>query len=770
MRERLRGLRWPGESTLYYAACVVLIVVAATLRFYDLPVASLWHDEAVAANNATGTISDVVENTRNENTSPILWPLGLWVIQKIERSSLSVRVVPATASVLTVAAILFLLPRAGIRRSSALLAGAIMAVSTGAINEAQEVREYSIDTLLAVVMLAGAMLWMRGEKWMLLVSLFLAPFLQYGLVLLGVAIVAAVTVKQGSGIRWSEWRKSARRFLLPMAWPVLSLCAGSVMTWFITLRYQFEETGHGIDNYLATSYYQGDFSDIFAIFQFVYYRNINLVGYHIEHIPVILTAILIIAALIVSREYRNSILTLILAGSVMVTSFVAVIDWYPLGGIRQLLFLGPIIVVSFACTIPAIIDQIRAGDYLPYISLPVKKFTKGCYSALAAIGFSISITAVGISSIITSDGFYNDAIKIDPVLAALDQSKGDDDLVLGPVYLRATVSWHRGDPSPSYLWCWPGECVENLQNILDEFTGKLWLITNNADLYSEIWEFQEAIHVLEPLKIETIIASDTSLFLLHDARNLAAKFKNIGESFAERLQDFGNPVARRGNYSVYLDTEMILYVSDNCEDDRRFFIHFYPQNIDSLPAQFSHLGFESVSFLFHDAISAGDQCFKSQELPPYPVKDFVTGQLDNHGGDVWRSRIDPRSLHHLKEIDSTFLDNLPDAVLDNPPFLIHISARTMVYITAHCDFPEGFTPLYLHVYPVNVEDLPAGSREHGFENLDFVFSELGNDVEGDCVVVRALPTYPVSRIETGQYVSETGEKIWRGVIEGELVE
>ena len=78
--------------------------------------------------------------------------------------------------------------------------------------------------------------------------------------------------------------------------------------------------------------------------------------------------------------------------------------------------------------------------------------------------------------------------------------------------------------------------------------------------------------------------------------------------------------------------------------------------------------------------------------------------------------------------------------------------------------------MFLHVYPVDVEDLPARSREHGFRNLDFLFSELARDIEGDCAVLRLLPTYPIARIETGQYLVETGEKIWKGVIQGELID
>ena len=105
-----------SPERLVLAAFVCLLVVAAGLRFYDLPGHSVWYDEAVAANNSSGTLSEVIPNTRHRNSSPILYPLALWAVQKVDVSAFSIRILPATASVLTVAALLFLLPRAGVNR------------------------------------------------------------------------------------------------------------------------------------------------------------------------------------------------------------------------------------------------------------------------------------------------------------------------------------------------------------------------------------------------------------------------------------------------------------------------------------------------------------------------------------------------------------------------------------------------------------------------------------------------------------------------------
>ena len=179
----------------YYAAAIGLLIVAAALRFYDLPEHYLRVDEAAAAHNSRGTLAEVIANTRTNNSSPILYPLALWAVLKVEASAFSVRVLPAAASVLTVAAMLFLLPRAGVGRGAAMLAALLATVSAAAIWHAQDAREYSVDALLAVLMIAGLLWYLRdGRKALLCASLFIAPLLQYGLVLFGVAVIGAAIV------------------------------------------------------------------------------------------------------------------------------------------------------------------------------------------------------------------------------------------------------------------------------------------------------------------------------------------------------------------------------------------------------------------------------------------------------------------------------------------------------------------------------------------------------------------------------------------------
>ena len=203
------------KACLYYAACICLLVAAAGLRFHDLSEHSLRYDEAATANNSRGTLSEVVSGTRCCNSSPILYPLVLYAVQKVESTPFSVRIVPATASVLTIALMLFLLPRLSVARGAAFLAALLATFSVEAIRHGQDVREYSIDALVALLMVAGLLRYLRdGRTALLCVFLFLAPLLQYGLVLFGAAVIGTAVVapppraslhRKGGGPPWSDW-------------------------------------------------------------------------------------------------------------------------------------------------------------------------------------------------------------------------------------------------------------------------------------------------------------------------------------------------------------------------------------------------------------------------------------------------------------------------------------------------------------------------------------------------------------------------------------
>ena len=67
---------------------------------------------------------------------------------------------------------------------------------------------------------------------------------------------------------------------------------------------------------------------------------------------------------------------------------------------------------------------------------------------------------------------------------------------------------------------------------------------------------------------------------------------------------------------------------------------------------------------------------------------------------------------------------------------------------------------FLHVHPVDVNDLQPGRRRFGFASLDFAHDTSWTR-DGRCYALRFLPTFPIGRIRTGQFVRGYGYRnVW----------
>ena len=83
----------------------------------------------------------------------------------------------------------------------------------------------------------------------------------------------------------------------------------------------------------------------------------------------------------------------------------------------------------------------------------------------------------------------------------------------------------------------------------------------------------------------------------------------------------------------------------------------------------------------------------------------------------------------------------------------------LLYVKDRCDPSEP--TVFLHVVPVKLADLAPDRQRYGFENRDFTISSMGPPrLTQPCVVRRRLPNYPIAAIRTGQYMSESGERLW----------
>ena len=94
-------------------------------------------------------------------------------------------------------------------------------------------------------------------------------------------------------------------------------------------------------------------------------------------------------------------------------------------------------------------------------------------------------------------------------------------------------------------------------------------------------------------------------------------------------------------------------------------------------------------------------------------------------------------------------------------FDVYFTGNSLVYEKQSCRYPTDVeAPFFVHVFPMDRNDLPDRRRQFQFDNLDFRFRSIGREVGGTCFAIRHLPDYPIAAIRTGQYTG--GGQVWEG--------
>ena len=274
--------------------------------------------------------------------------------------------------------------------------------------------------------------------------------------------------------------------------------------------------------------------------------------------------------------------------------------------------------------------------------------------------------------------------------------------------------------------------------------------------------------------VSNVFNQDLQLFLVEstNVRQARQHFIDRGElpdvspgGLADPIIDM-RPYAiyREGRYLVYLKPGVMSHGECVEQDAPSFFLHVEPVDASDLPAdRGGDTGFENLDFAFqHGILRIDGFCFAVVTLPEYDVKRITTGQFTRDG------RLWTRSVSFTgPALSAASLDGLDEPLLTQHPWEVHGMGKALIYVNAECADLEREARFFLHVYPVDADDLPEHRREWGFENLDFDFAASVTFQEGErCAAARALPDWPIRRISTGQYTDEgarwTGEFEWSG--------
>ena len=273
-----------------------------------------------------------------------------------------------------------------------------------------------------------------------------------------------------------------------------------------------------------------------------------------------------------------------------------------------------------------------------------------------------------------------------------------------------------------------------------------------------------------------------SLVLPRNARPpVRAETMPMGDYLAELVGD-RRPVIR-SDWDVYLVENSLIYVKEPCasaDTEARFFLHLYPVDGNDLPGRRRQYGFDNLDFDFGwRGMVLDGRCMARIPLPEYAIARIDTGQfvhVDGGSHNLWEvgMRLDDgvalivNAKESKKSLEAALRSDYETLVSGEPvirsDFDIYLSENKLTYVKEPCVRADTEAVFFLHLHPVDGNDLPDRRKQHGFANLDFDFDERGVIFDGRCMAGIPLPEYAIARIDTGQFVHVDGgyNHVWEG--------
>jgi uncharacterized membrane protein len=339
------------------AISIVVVVVAAALRFYRLGDNSLWLDEAVYANNAFNTFADFLHLTRSNNSTPIALPLLYWLCGEILWDPLLIRIFPAFFGTAAVVVVLKM-SQVGVSRAVTLPAALWLALSPLQVEYSQEVREYSLSVLVSSLLLYGFLQSVSEERGKASVKVFvvmlgIAPLCSYGNVIIGGALIILYALVSLLGRR-----VRIRDFFLLCASFCLSLC----FSYILTARYQI---GVAQAQYLQGYYPVGTFGEVL---RWLTKSTLNYLrmGNGIPRSSSFLVLLTSIYGLLLlkrgsGRKPEAQVVWALLL-LIAISWALAFLKLYPFGEMRQHLFATPLITIASTAALLGLAASLRVPE------------------------------------------------------------------------------------------------------------------------------------------------------------------------------------------------------------------------------------------------------------------------------------------------------------------------------------------------------------------------------------------------------------------------
>ena len=272
----------------------------------------------------------------------------------------------------------------------------------------------------------------------------------------------------------------------------------------------------------------------------------------------------------------------------------------------------------------------------------------------------------------------------------------------------------------------------------------------------------------------------------HDAQRIMTTVPGLLQTFLRESSQKGlstGDLIIRSKYDIYLQPEdnNLVYLDRNCipasEKNTRFFLHIFPANSNDLPIT-QRGGYESKENRWDFYTQGTNGCIAIFGLPDYDVARIVTGQYTPHLGIEWSveyqfNNRDGTFGNHIHRFDPTdtyqaYYSYYQLVAADKPiiqstfnVYPVPLHNNTLAYVKDHCTLQDVQTPFFLHITPVDANDLPVRHQESGFDNYDFIFSEQGTIFDDRCLAVIPIPDYDIATIRTGQFNPTDGRQLWQ---------
>ncbi len=445
----------------------------------------------------------------------------------------------------------------------------------------------------------------------------------------------------------------------------------------------------------------------------------------------------------------------------------ALLTIYPLGGIRQVIYLGPIIFLAAGVSIHWMADSLAALTRREWLAPTL---------AVAAAG---AIALAGVADM-RQDSPYEKDHNTEAILAFLEENVEEGDMVYATMYAAPSMKFYQDEKPGNYYYakvgCWSAfeECTREMLGLAvarANVPNRIFLVH-----WRGVIELMEGLTLLgDQVSVEHVIAprypNDLVVALIANVKEaVEAAYKPLVSAYEGVVS--GEPVIR-SDWDVYFSEDTLTYVKEPCapaDVEAWFFLALYPVDVNDLPDHSKQYGFENLDFYFYGrGVILDGRCMATVALPEYDIASIGTGQyVPVEGGTkhLWEGEFLNPALRNelIAKAKSDY-----EAVVSGEPVIrsdwdVYLIEDTLVYVKEPCAPADTEAWFFLALYPVDVNDLPDNSKQYGFDNLDFGFDRRGVIFDGICMVTASLPEYDIASIGTGQYVPVEGgyHNFWEG--------